>query len=465
MESKYEPKPFTIQVDDAVLDDLRERLSKTRWSPTFNCRGKDYGQEQSLQESLLSYWLTGYDWRKHEKELNSFRNFKMNVQGLDLHFIHERSRIPGAVPIILVHGWPGSVWEFHNAIPLLVNPTGRALRLKQAFHVIVPSLPGFGWSEASKEPGMNYQKIASMLNELMIKLGYDKYVAQGGDWGAFITKYMAFTFPNNCVALHQNMPLAGPPAFPKDFRGFLALTQATVDMSPLGMLYLSEREKQGLEQLKEYNRSGNSYLMLQASKPHTLGYGLSDTPAGLLSWLAEKYQSWTDGRGNVLNALSKDDILTNVMIYWATNCISSSCRIYYESLKIGKRKQDEVTLASIGYIEVPTGFASFPKEIVNVPRRWLALNYNMCHYTEFPEGGHFAAWEQPTLFVQDLRTFAFRSMPFEKACKLAEERELRKQTKKPPTNSDLATNLLMFAPALPVPAVAAIATYLLASKL
>jgi len=448
-----------------VLQDLKERLRKTRWSPNFNTRGMQYGQERSLQESLLSHWVNAYDWRKYEFEINSFSNFKLKVHGLDVHFIHERSRVPGAIPILLIHGWPGSVWEFHKAIPMLVNPADRALRLKQAFHVVAPSLPGYGWSEASQEPGMGTQEIAEMFNELMRRLGYDKYYAQGGDWGAFITRQLALAYPSNCIALHTNMPIAFP-SKPKDVRGSVALLLAMVDTSPLGKFSLSQSEREGLDRSKEYMDSGDAYMRLQSSKPHTLGFALADSPSGLLAWISEKLQLWTDGRGNVLNALSKDEILTNIMIYWVTNCYTSSARLYYESNPSGKQRPDKVKLERSGYVEVPTGVAAFPKEIMRLPRRWISMHYNLVHYTEFSEGGHFAAWEQPELFVQDLRIFAFRSMPFEKACQLAEEREMRAKTSLvTSTNQNLATKLLLLAPALPVPFVAGIAVYLLSSKL
>lgn len=452
------PRRFTIQVEDEVLDDLKERLQRTRVSASagFDARGQVLGQEQVLQDSLIEYWRNDYDWRKHEAELNSLSHFLVKVQGLDIHYVHERSHVQGAVPLLLIHGWPGSVWEFHKVIPQLTRPTNRALRMKQAFHVIAPSIPGYGWSEALKEPGMNVVKVASIFNELMRKLGYQQYMVQGGDWGSIIGQQLAYDYPSHAVMFHSNMPIL---SIQNSFRLFMTALQALVDFIPgVNRLTLKESEREGIRKMMHIFKTGAGFLHLQATQPHTPGFALSDSPAGLLAWIGEKMDAWTDGAGNVLNALSKDDILTNVMIYWTTNTIASSMRLYYEyvrSVRLSPEKQP-------GYVQVPTGLALFPGEILQVPKKWISWHYNVVHVTEFTEGGHFAAWEQPELFVQDLRMFAFHSITFDKACQLAVEREKRESLKKP---SDLKTNLLLFAPVLPTPAVASLAAYMLYSKL
>lgn len=457
--------PFTIQVEESVLEDLKLRLQRTRLSNNAAFSSPlDYGQDFQFQQSLLEHWLTKYDWRAHERELNRFAHFKAQVTPkLRLHFIHERSRVPGAVPLLMLHGWPGSVWEFHECIrPLVAPEPGRALRLKQAFHVVAPSLPGFGWSQASEVQGMGAAEVARVLHRLMTGLGYGKYAVQGGDWGALVAKQIALQFPHHCVAVHLTMPLVAPP--PLSLQSMTArkaalLATMLVHASPLGRMVLSPQDQQRLLQTKHYLAKGNAYFTLQTSKPNTPGFALSDSPSGLLAWISEKLQLWTDGKGNVLNALSKDEIITNVMIYWVTNTIASSMRLYKEIALDGPEVFSD-------YCHVPTGWASFPKEIVSFPKSWVERTHNLVHHTEFTDGGHFPAWEQPALFVQDLRQFFHRAMPWDAALELAAQREQRALApQSPPTKQELAAKLLVFAPVLPVPAVAALASYLLLSKL
>jgi len=349
--------------------------------------------------------------------LNEFKHFKLTVQELNVHFIHERSANASAVPLILIHGWPGSVWEFHKIIPLLTDPKDG----QQAFHVVVPSLPGFGWSDPAKEPGMGVVKIASMFNELMTRLGYSKYVAQGGDWGSVVSAQLGFDFPMNCVAIHLNMPIFIPTE-PSVWNAYLAL-RLGIDMSPIGKLYLSERDLDAIARVKEYLMSGIFYLLLQSSKPHTLGDGLNDSPSGLLSWMTEKCYLWMDIRGGIFQNMSKDELLTNVMIYWVTNSISSSLRIYYETLPFGKRFSDSIQLRDCTFVEVPTAFAMFPREAIAFPLRSLKERYNAKQVSYFDKGGHFPAWEQPELLAQDIRKFMYQTLTFEKACQGAEDRK------------------------------------------
>ena len=317
------------------------------------------------------------------------------------HFI---SLNPNAIPLILVHGWPGSVFEFHHIIPLLSNQ----------FHIVVPSLPGYGWSDKTKEPGMHCEKVAFLLNELMIKLGYNYYIAQGGDWGAIITREMAYHHSDHVIALHQNMPLYMPSRRKFNFMDIFYILYLT---------NLSDLEKQQLERLIWYATSGSGYMLSQASKPHTIAHGLMDSPAGLLSWISEKIYLWSDRR----EALSKDDVITNVMIYWVTGTIASSMRLYYESLPLGKEEAPMYGWESqIDEIHVPSGFAFSPKEIICFPLRWLSLIHtNVVHATEMQYGGHFAAWEQPKLLAEDLNKFVFSSLKlnYQELCMEAKKRE------------------------------------------
>ena len=368
-------EPFTIHIEEEVLDDLKTRLNRTKLFPKpFNTKGKQYGQEQNIHDQLIEYWRTRYDWRKFENELNSFKNFKMRIQGLSIHFIHEQSPNPNAIPLILLHGWPGSVWEFHRTIPLLKNPADRA----QAFHLVVPSLPGYGWSEGMNEPGLNVDKVASICNELMNKLGYKYYIAQGGDWGSIIARQIAYHFPNNCIALHLNMPIPGK-------LGPIQAISNVFDVVASKYL-LSERDQDRLSRLLEYVKTGAGYLILHSSKPHTLAYAFLDSPSGLLSWICEKVYLWSDIRDGLL---SNDEILTNVMIYWVTQSIGSSMRFYYETIPIGKSFADRVPFNEPGYIETPTGFALFAREALAYPIKWLKPHYNIVHCSDFPQGGHF----------------------------------------------------------------------------
>jgi pimeloyl-ACP methyl ester carboxylesterase len=342
----------------------------------------------------------------------------MPIQDLNVHFIHEKSDSPKAIPMIMIHGWPGSVWEFHKIIPQLTKSSSEE---EQTFHMVCPSIPGYGFSDPPKEPGMNIAKVADMFHELMIQLGYNQYIAQGGDWGALISKQMAMRYPRNCVLLHQIV------AVPPTKMSFGLKVRIALSASPKWRsLMFSKKAQEGFTRSMEYSISGTGYLLLQASKPHTLGYALSDSPAGLLAWICEKCSLWADCRedGGLFNVLSKDEILTNVMIYWVTNTITSSMRLYYETFPIGKQFKDKVATLQETYVEVPTAVTYFPKEIVALPLAWLRYGYNIVHFSEFTKGGHFAAWEQPEVLAKDLRSFVLR-VPFERACKLANKRKVK----------------------------------------
>ena len=363
-------RPFRIAVPDGDLTDLRERLSRIRW-PERECV-EDWSQGIPLDytRELAAYWADGYDWRVREAALNRFDQFVTEIDGLDIHFIHQRCANPDALPLIITHGWPGSIVEFAKVIEPLAED----------FHVVCPSLPGYGFSGKPTAAGWNIERIATAWDTLMKRLGYERYGAQGGDWGAVVTTQIGSNASvgagNGCIAIHTNMPLGLPTA------------ESMQDPTPA--------EKSALEGLAYHQRWGMGYSEEQATRPQTLGYGLVDSPVAQMAWIVEKFWAWTDCDGHPENVLSRDEMLDNVMMYWATASGASSARLYWESFK---------NLAEFGRVEVPTGVAAFPKEILRSPRRWCESKYNITHWTDMPRGGHFAAFEQPELFVEDVRTF------------------------------------------------------------
>jgi pimeloyl-ACP methyl ester carboxylesterase len=368
--------PFRIAVSDDDLADLRSRLTRTRW-PDAECVD-DWSQGIPLDytRELAAYWAAEYDWRTREAALNRFDQFTTEISRLDIHFIHQRSPHPDAFPLIITHGWPGSIVEFHKVIEPLTNPTAHGGRAEDAFHVVCPSLPGYGFSGKPTRSGWGVGKIAEAWETLMTRLGYERYGAQGGDWGAAVTTGIGRN-KGHCVAIHTNMPIGFPP--------------------PDGVDEQSEEEQRALAALAHYQRWDSGYSQEQASRPQTVGYGLVDSPVGQMAWIVEKFWSWMDCDGHPENAVSRDELLDNVMVYWATASGASSARLYWESF-----------LSSFGpaeRVELPTGVAAFPKEILPSPRRWCEPNYNITRWTTMPRGGHFAAFEQPELFVDDVRAF------------------------------------------------------------
>jgi len=362
--------PFRISIPDADLTDLHERLARTRW-PERECV-PDWTQGIPLDytRELAAYWADGYDWRAREAALNRFDQFVTDIDGVDIHFIHQRCAKPDALPLIITHGWPGSIVEFSKVI----EP------LSRDFHVVCPSLPGYGFSGKPTATGWTVEKIATAWGTLMARLGYDRYGAQGGDWGAAVTTQIgrnaSIDGGNGCIAIHTNMPIAIPTA------------EAMADPTP--------QETAALEALMYHQRWGMGYSEEQSTRPQTLGYGLVDSPVAQMAWIVETFWAWTDCDGHPENVLSRDELLDNVMLYWATASGASSARLYWESFK---------NLADGGRVEVPTGVAAFPKEILRAPRRWCEPKYNITHWTDMPRGGHFAAFEQPELFIDDVRTF------------------------------------------------------------
>jgi pimeloyl-ACP methyl ester carboxylesterase len=377
-------KPFTIHVSDSALEDLAERLVRTRLPDQLDNASWEYGTDLAYLTELVTYWREEFDWRKQEAELNQFDQFTTEVDDLTTHFIHQRSSNEDAMPLLLVHGWPGSISEFSKIIGPLTNPQQHGLDPLDSFHVIAPSLPGFGFSAIPSASGYSPEKMAHIFAQLMAQLGYEKFAIAGGDWGAIINRHMANTFPDKLIALHSNMLLAAPPA---DSTAKSAVTEAEASLRDNRLAYM---------------RNEVGYQQIQGTKPQSLGYGLNDSPAGLAAWIVEKFHGWTDlpqgADGDLNSRLSKDEILTNISIYWHTQTITSSTRIYYENRRAPRLKEME-------YINVPTGVAIFPADIYITPKSWAQASYDIRHWTVMPKGGHFAALEEPQLYLEDLQKF------------------------------------------------------------
>ena len=380
--------PFRVDVPQAAIDDLRSRLANTRLPDQIPGTSWEYGTERSYLEELLAHWMNEFDWRAQETRINAFDQFTTVIDDVDTHFIHQRSANPDAIPLMIVHGWPGSISEFLDIIPPLVDPAAHGGDSEDSFHVIAPSLPGFGFSGIPAARGYNPERIAHMLAELMERLGYESYAIAGGDWGAIINRHLANHYPERLIGLHSNMILAGPPADEEQ-------------------RYRADPEELALTSARAaYMQNETGYQAIQGTKPQTLGYGLADSPAGVAAWIVEKFHGWSDlsqgPDGDLDDNFSKDDLLTNISIYWFTGTITSSTRIYYENRNTPAEKPIE-------YIDVPTGAAIFPAEIYLAPRAWAEAAYDLRHWTVMPRGGHFAALEQPELYLNDLREF-FRTL-------------------------------------------------------
>lgn len=375
---------FKISIDDQALADLQSRLERTRLPDQLEGVSWQYGTEKSTLEGLIDYWRDGFDWRQQEAMLNAFDQQLVSVDGLTLHTIHQRSPNPEAIPLLLVHGWPGSVAEFYKLIGPLTDPEAHGGESLDSYHVIAPSLPGFGFSEAPKEPGYSPERIALLLADMMQALGYERYALAGGDWGAVINSHHANHFPERLIALHSNMLLAPPP---DDESARNAVTESEAQL----------RESRG-----SYMRNEFAYQQIQATKPQSLGYALNDSPSGLAAWILEKFHGWSDiaqdDSGDLWSAFSKDELLTNISIYWFTQSITSSMRIYYENRTVPQIKPT-------GFIDVPTGVALFPAEIYITPRAWAEAAYDVRHFSLLERGGHFAALEQTEVYRHELNTF------------------------------------------------------------
>jgi pimeloyl-ACP methyl ester carboxylesterase len=357
---------FEIHVDDGVLDDLRARLAATRFPDQIDGTGWEYGTPVDYVRELVEYWRDSYDWRAQEARLNELEHFRTEIDGQSIHFIHARSPREDAFPILMIHGWPGSIVEFLDVIPKLTDD----------FHLVVPSLPGYGFSAPTTARGWDPTRAGRAFIELMSNLGYERYGAQGGDWGAQVATMIGVLDPEHCAAVHLNMTLARRPDEPVE---------------------LSDEEQADLAAMQQFIREESAYAQLQGTKPQTLGVGLNDSPAGLLAWIVEKFRTWSDCDGHPENVFTKDQLLTNVMLYWVTGTITSSTRLYWERQHSGEGQPP--------FVDVPTGIARYPKEIIRFPRSWVERRYNVTRWEVMPRGGHFAAMEQPDLFADDVRAF------------------------------------------------------------
>lgn len=379
-----EISPFRIEVADAVLTDLRERLARARFPKEISGAGWTYGTDLDYLKELVEYWRTTFDWRAQERLLNGFDQYMTTVDGVQLHFIHQRSARADAMPIIITHGWPGSVVEFTKIIGPLTDPEAYGGSAEDAFNVVAPSLPGFGFSPHPGEPGYDPQRIARLFTKLMAKLGYSRYAVQGGDWGSIISTQIASIDAAHTAGLHINL-CSGAPSDPQN-----------------PMAGLTPEEAEQIQRGAAFRAEELAYSQLQGTKPQTIGFSLDDSPVGLAAWIVEKFRTWCDCDGNPENVFTKDELLTNITLYWVTQTGRSSAQIYYENAHAPQG-------ASPARINVPTACAVFPAEPYNSPRSWVANRYNLTRWTELPRGGHFAAFEQPDLFVDDVRAF-FRDL-------------------------------------------------------
>jgi len=367
-------RPFTIAVPQSTLDDLAARLDLTRWPERETVGDWSQGVPEAELRSLVDYWRNGYDWRACEARLNAFPQFLTTIDGLDIHFIHVRSRHEGATPLILTHGWPGSVLEFIDAIPRLVDPEAHGGTAADAFHVVVPALPGYGFSGKPDATGWSTQHTARAWAELMARLGYDRWFAQGGDWGGIVTLSMAAQQVPGLAGIHVNLITAEP------------TEEAKTNPTP--------EDLHAFERIGYYMNLDAAYAQQQRTRPQTLGYGLVDSPVGQAAWIFEKMWAWTDNKGSPYDALTRDQILDNITLYWVTASAASSARLYWESAT--PDMGDEIT--------VPTAYSEFPRDIIPAPRSWLNKRYkNLVYYAKADCGGHFAAWEQPDVFVREVR--------------------------------------------------------------
>ena len=379
-------QPYKIEIPDSVLDDLKSRLERTRWPDELPGTGWDYGSNLDYVKELVEYWRTKFDWHAQEKLINSFSHFKSKVDGLNIHFIHEKGKGPNPMPLVITHGWPGTFFEMHKVIPMLSDPASHGGDPADAFDVVAPSMPGYGFSDATDKRGLSVLSISDLWAKLMSEnLGYQKFAAQGGDWGARVTAKLGLSHGDKVIGIHTTSTSS-----PTPYQG-------------PGTRELSEAENAMLAQRVQWLADEGGYSHIQATKPQTLSYGLNDSPAGLAAWIVEKYRTWSDCGGDVESRFTKDELLTTITIYWVTQSINSSTRLYYESFF------QAWDLAKDEKIQVPVAIASFPRENSVPLREWAERSFNIQQWTDMPSGGHFAALEEPDRLVEDIRKF-FRGL-------------------------------------------------------
>ncbi len=384
MTNTDEIRPYRIDIPQSTLDDLRDRLAGTRWPEQLPATGWERGVPVTYLKELAEYWAGGYDWRKHEAALNEYPQFTTTIDGQTIHFMHVRSAEPAALPLVLTHGWPGSVVEFLDVIGPLTDPRAHGGDPADAFHLVIPSLPGFALSGPIREAGWDSHRIATAFAQLMSRLGYQRYGAQGGDFGAFVSPDLGRVDPDHVVGVHVNAASMG-------FIPFGAV-------DPAELAELTDAEKTRLDRMNKFLSDGNAYFQIQATRPQTLAYGLTDSPAGQLAWIVEKFKEWTQGPGLPEESVDRDRMLTNVMLYWLTATAGSAANLYYEMIHSGSWPTPST---------VPTGVAVFAEDVSI--RRYAERSNAIVHWSEFDRGGHFAAMEAPDLLVGDIRKF-FRDL-------------------------------------------------------
>lgn len=367
-------RPFRIAVPQTDLDDLQRRLAATRWPDEETVSDQSQGAPLARVQALVDYWRTAYNWRKTEARLNALPQFITEIDGVDIHFIHVRSPHADALPLIMTHGWPGSIIELLKVIDPLTNPTAHGGKAQDAFHLVLPSLPGYGFSGKPTTPGWDRHRIARAWATLMTRLGYARYVAQGGDWGAVVTQAMGQLAPVGLAGLHINMPAVVPRTLPAS---------------------LTPQEQAALDALNTFFTKGSGYAHIQGTRPQTIGYALADSPVGQAAWIYEKFAAWTDSAGEPERVLTRDEILDDIMLYWLTNSATSSARLYWENADLAFYAVE---------IDIPVGVTVFPGEIYRAPRTWAERTYRkLTYWNEVERGGHFAAFEQPQIFTREVR--------------------------------------------------------------
>jgi pimeloyl-ACP methyl ester carboxylesterase len=385
-------RPFRVSVPEEALVDLRRRLAATRWPERETVDDSSQGVQLAKIQELVRYWRTDYDWRKAEAKLNALPQFIANIDGVDIHFIHIRSRHPNALPLIMTHGWPGSVFELLKTIGPLTAPTSHGGRAEDAFDLVLPSIPGFGFSEKPKGTGWSPDRIARTWDVLMKRLGYTRYVSQGGDWGAIISDVMGRQAPPGLLGIHVNRFDRSSTIQPE-----VAKALNNGEPAPAG---LTAEERAVFDQIKYFNKQGLGYAAIMGTRPQTIGYSLADSPVGLAAWFYDKFADWVFTRGEPERSLTRDEMLDNITLYWLTNTGTSASRIYWEN----NAKPTAVS------VSIPAAVTVFPGEIYQVPRSWAERAYHeLIYYHRVDKGGHFAAWEEPQLFSEEIRA-AFRSL-------------------------------------------------------
>jgi pimeloyl-ACP methyl ester carboxylesterase len=377
-------EPFQVAIPDADLDDLRARLERTRWSPEYANEDWRYGTRGDYLRELVAYWRSGFDWRAQERAINAVAQFRTSIAGIPIHFVHVRGKGPRPIPLLLGHGWPWTFWDLKKVIGPLADPAAHGGDPGDAFDVVVPSLPGYAFSNPLTVPGVNFWRTADLWVELMEGLGYPRFAAQGGDWGALVAAQLGHKHAGRLIGVHLHFctPLT-------------AFAGRPLDASEYG------DETHLFEHNTRFVRDERGYASIQSTRPQTLAHALDDSPVGLCAWLVEKRRSWSDCGGDVERVFTRDELLTTVCLYWLTHSFGSSARFYYEAAHHPWRPSHDREPV----VEAPTAVARFPRDVLVMPRRWIERYYNLQRYNEMPRGGHFAPMEEPALLVDDLRSF------------------------------------------------------------